>query len=319
MSARHHRMHAVGVRAALLALVISLLWGGNIVALKFALGAIPPFWSAFWRMLIGLPLIGIWAKAEGIPLWPEPGEWRPLMVLGLLCFAQISMLNTGTYFTSAAYAVVLLNSHPIFTNLVSHYFTPGDRVSWMRTLGLLVAFGGICLVFLGRPDAHWAPRPVLGNIIATCSAFFVAVRAVATKRVAQTTDPTRLIFWTLVFALPLYLLCAVAFEPLLTAPLLWKPLLGLLYQSFVVAGFCFIMWTRLLRDHPPGVISVFAFPTPIFGLIFSSFFFSERLAPPLILGVLAVVAGILIVARTAARAQQKAAEEAEAESMVDAA
>jgi drug/metabolite transporter (DMT)-like permease len=312
-------MHAVTVRAALLALLISVLWGGNIVALKFALTAIPPFWSAFWRMLIGLPLIAIWAKVQGIPLWPEPEEWRPLLVLGLLCFAQISLLNLGTFYTSAAYAVVLLNSHPIFTNLVSHYFTPGDRVSWMRTVGLLVAFGGICLVFLGRPDAHWAPRPTLGNIISTCSALFVAVRAVATKRVAQTTDPTRLIFWTLIFSIPLYLLCAVVFEALLTAPLLWKPLLGLLYQSFIVAGFCFIMWTRLLRDHPPGVISVFAFPTPIFGLIFSAFFFSERLAPPLIIGVIAVVAGILIVARTAARDHQKAAEEAEAESMVDAA
>jgi drug/metabolite transporter (DMT)-like permease len=100
--------------------------------------------------------------------------------------------------------------------------------------------------------------------------------------------------------------------------LLWAPLLGLLYQSFVVAGFCFIMWTRLLRDHPPGVISVFAFPTPIFGLIFSALLFSERLAPVLMIGVLAVVAGILVVARAAAGDRAKAALGTDAESMVDA-
>ncbi len=312
-------MHAVTVRAALLALLISLLWGGNIVALKFALAAVPPLWSAFWRMLIGLPLIGIWAKVEGIPLGPRPGEWRPLILLGVVCFMQISLLNLGAYFTSAAYAVVLLNSHPIFTNLLSHYFTPGDRLSWTRTLGLLVAFAGICLLFLGRPDARLASQPALGNFLATCSAMFLAVRAVTTKRVAQTTDATRLIFWMFVFSLPLYLLCAAVFEPLLTAPLLWKPLLGLLYQALVVAGLCFILWTKLLRDHPPGVISVFAFPTPIFGLIFSAVLFSERLAPVLMIGVLAVVAGILIVARTAARDRQKTAAEAGAESMAGAA
>jgi hypothetical protein len=39
----------------------------------------------------------------------------------------------------------------------------------------------------------------------------------------------------------------------------------------------------------------------------------------LIIGVVAVVAGILVVARSAARDRQRAAEEAEAESMVDAA
>jgi drug/metabolite transporter (DMT)-like permease len=137
------------------------------------------------------------------------------------------------------------------------------------------------------------------------------VRAVVTKRVAQASDVTRLLFWMLIFSLPLFLACAVLFEPMLIGPLTWEPIMALLYQSFVVAGFCFVFWTRLLRDHSPGVISMFAFPTPIFGMLFSAILFSERLAPLLIIGVAAVVAGILIVARAGARenaAKQRAEE-----------
>ena len=305
-----HRMHAVTVRSALIALLISMLWGANVVGLKISLGAIPPFWSAFWRMLIAIPVIGLAARFEKTPLRPQPGEWRSLLVLGFLCFVQISLLNLGTNLTSAGYAVVLLNSHPIFTNLLSHYFTPGDRLSLTRVIGLFVAFGGICAVFLGRPDAQFASQPVLGNFIMTVSAFMAGVRAVATKRVAQVTEPVRLIFWTLIFSLPGFLLGGILFEPMLLAPLLWEPFVSLLYQSIIVAGLCFIGWTRLLRDHPPGVLSVFAFPTPIFGLIFSALILSERLSPALIIGVIAVVAGILIVANPLNGKQKNADREA---------
>jgi drug/metabolite transporter (DMT)-like permease len=115
----------------------------------------------------------------------------------------------------------------------------------------------------------------------------------------------------LIFSLPLFLACAVLFEPMLIGPLTWEPIMALIYQSVVVAGFCFVFWTRLLRDHSPGVISMFAFPTPIFGMLFSAILFSERLAPLLIIGVASVVAGILIVARAGARenaAKQRAEE-----------
>jgi drug/metabolite transporter (DMT)-like permease len=305
------RLRAVTLRSALLALLISILWGANIVALKLGMQAIPPFWSAFWRMLISLPVIGIWARAEGVQLWPRDDEWTAFLVLGVLFFGQISLLNMGTYLTSAAYAAVLLNSHPIFTSLFSHHFTPGDRLSLARVAGLAVAFAGICLLFFGKPEARLAPQPLLGNLIATLSACFVGVRAVVTKRVAQASEVTRLLFWMLIFSLPLFLACAVLFEPMLIGPLTWEPIMALLYQSFVVAGFCFVFWTRLLRDHSPGVISMFAFPTPIFGMLFSAILFSERLAPLLLIGVAAVVAGILIVARAGARenaAKQRAEE-----------
>jgi drug/metabolite transporter (DMT)-like permease len=305
------RLDAVTTRSALLALLISILWGANLVALKLGMQAIPPFWSAFWRMLISLPVIAVWAGAEGMQLWPRDDEWRPFVVLGVLFFCQISLLNMGTYLTSAAYAAVLLNSHPIFTSLLSHYFTPGDRLSLARVAGLAVAFAGICLLFFGKPEARFAPQPLLGNLIATLSACVVGVRAVVTKRVAQASDVTRLLFWMLIVSLPLFLACALLFEPMLIGPLTWEPITALLYQSIVVAGFCFVFWTRLLRDHSPGIISMFAFPTPIFGVLFSALVFSERLAPLLIVGVAAVVAGILIVARAGARenaAKQQAEE-----------
>ena len=287
----------VGPRVALTALVISMLWGASVVALKVALWTFAPFWCAFWRMGVGAIVIGLWARYRKIRLRPETGEWHSLFALGAFCFIQISLLNHAVSLTSAAYAVVLMNCHPIFTNLLAHYVMPGDRLSWARVTGLTVAFAGICFIFLGKPDAHLAPAPFWGNLLATVSSFFVAVRNIATKRVVQRVDAVRAIYWTLVLAVPVFLTAALATEPLTLIPLAWEPLAAIAYQGAVVAGFCFILWTGLLRDYPASIITMFAFPTPIFGVLLSALAFSETLAAPFLVGVAAVAAGILIAAR----------------------
>lgn len=291
------RDKTVGVAVALIALGISVFWGANIVALKVGLQGFAPFWGAFWRMGIGAVIIGLWARGRGTRLTPDAGEWGPLVVLAVLCFVQISLLNHSVNLTSAAYAVVLINAHPIFTNLLAHYFVPGDRVSGIRLVGLLLAFAGISFIFLGKPDARLAMFPYWGNALAVISAFFVSVRSVTTKRVVQRVDATRAIFWTLVLSEPPFLAMAYFFEPTTVAPLTWMPVAAIIYQGVIVAGFCFILWTRLLRDYPPGIISVFSFPTPLFGVLFSALVFAEHLPKSFIVGAAAVIVGIIIVAR----------------------
>ena len=69
----------------------------------------------------------------------------------------------------------------------------------------------------------------------------------------------------------------------------------MIYCAWGVAGVAFILWVRLLEDHPPGLISIFVFPTPLFGVLFSALLFGESLNTALVVGVIAVALGILIV------------------------
>ena len=65
----------------------------------------------------------------------------------------------------------------------------------------------------------------------------------------------------------------------------------------MIAGFCYVVWTRLLRRHSPGVLSTFGFSTPVFGVVLSALVFAEPITPRLLAGMAAVAAGILIVTR----------------------
>ena len=268
------------------------------VAMKFTLTAFTPLWTAFGRMSLGALTVGLWAYQRPVPLRPERHEWRSLGILTALFTVQIAMLNYGVDWTSPAYSVVLINSNPIFANLIAHFFVPADRLSIPRVLGLAIAFGGICVVFLGKPEPRLAPDPLAGNLIMAATAVLIGARTVYAQRVLQWIEPGRFALWQMLLSLPFFAGGALVAGPEQRLPVTWVPLAALAYQGIVVAGVCFTIWAYLLRRHSPGALTVFSFTVPIFGVIVSAWLFAERLTLDLIIGVAAVAGGIWLVART---------------------
>ena len=278
------------------ALVLSAMWGLNIVGIKVSLAAFSPVWNAFWRMLLGWPVVWIWASVTGVRLRPRVGEAKPLAILGSVFAVQIIMLNVSIGWTSAAFASVLLNAAPVFINVIAHFVVPGDRLSTRRLVGLALAFSGVAFTLLGTPDAAVATKPLWGNILGVVTAAVIAGRMVYTQRLVQFIDPVRTVFWQVGFSLPTFLACALVWEPMMmVGPLTLAPLLAWLYCSFGVVGLAFLLWIRLLKTNSPALLSVFVFPTPIFGVLFSALVFGERPPVELIVGVLGVASGILLV------------------------
>ena len=129
-------LRPLGLLSASAALGLSILWSGNVVAIKLGLIAFPPFWSAYWRFLIALAAVGLWARFRGLALMPERNEWRPLGILAVLFTVQISILNLGVNWTSPGYGIVLLKRPPDFRQPAGSLLcarrppfpTPGDRI-----------------------------------------------------------------------------------------------------------------------------------------------------------------------------------------------
>jgi len=284
---------------AVLALFVSMLWGGNLVALKYGLATFPPFWSAFWRMAAACVAVVVWTKLRGIRIAPKPGEWGPFALLGLMFAAQICCLNIGANWTSAAYAVVLLNAHPVFTNLYAHFIDSEDKLTPRRIFGLALAFSGIAYVALGKPDAALAPHPSWGNPLMIVSANLLAIRVIYTRRLVQAADPERPVIWQMLWSLPLFLGLAFTLERPTLQAVTWAPIAAILYQGVLIAGFCFVVWTTLLRKHSAANLSMFGFSVPIFGVALSAAVFGETVQLHLLAGVVLVTLGILIVTRKA--------------------
>lgn len=292
----------INARSALLAVFVSVIRGGNQVAIKFALTALAPLWTAFARMAISLFAVGLWARWTGREVRATREERVPLALLATIYTVQIGLLHWGADLTSPGYAVVLINTNPIFASLISHFVVVEDRLSARRLTGLAVAFGGVCAVFLGRPDAALAPAPLLGNAIIVLSSAMVGARTVYIQRLVQRMPSSKPIFWQLATAVPSFALGGWLLEGLEPRGPLWGPAAAAIaYQGFVVGGLSLILWVYLLRRHTPGGVSMFSFVTPFAGLLLSAALFDETITPRLLLGLAAVVAGIRLATTPSAR------------------
>jgi len=296
MTARPRSGEPIGWRSALAAAAVATSRGGNQVAIKFTLEALSPLWAAFARMLVSSGTVLAWAALGKRSLVPAAEERRPLLTLAAIFTTQIAMLNYGADLTSPALAVILINTNPLFANLMAHFVVPEDRLSRRRILGLVVAFAGICAVFLGRPDARIAPNPLLGNTLVVVSASLVAARTVYIQRVVQKTEPARALFWQMGLSVPAFAAAAwLAGERELRAPLEGAPVVALLYQGLIVGGLALIVWILLLKRHSPGSVSVFSFATPIAGVFLSAWLYGEELTERLFVGLFAVLGGVWLV------------------------
>ena len=284
--------HPIGRRSTLLALLVSMIRGGNQVALKLALTAFAPFVTAFGRMVIGATAVGFWSLLRGVPVLPRPDERRALLCLGALFTLQIGLMHYGADLTSPAYATVLMNSNPIFANFFAHFVVPGDRLSQKRLFGLVTAFGGICVVFLGRPEERLASAPLFGNLLLLVSSVLVAVRTLYTQRLVQRIEPEKTAFWQMIVSVPFFFAAELWDAPSPRGPADWMALSAVFYQGVMVAGLGFTVWAHLLRHHAPGPLTFFNFTVPLFGVVLSAAVLGETVTLRLIFGVVAAFVGI---------------------------
>lgn len=289
---------ALSPRSIALAILVSILWGGNLISIRIGVDSVPPLWSAFWRMALGVVFVMGWALRSGISIRPAKGEGWPLFLLSILFTVQIALLNSGTAMTSPGFGVVILNSYAVFANITGHFFPGMERpINGVRALGLGLAIAGMVVLTFGQGASELAPDPLMGNALLILSAVLLGVRQVYTRWLVQHIEPTRTIVWQMAWSVPLFLVIAAVSEPPVHGSVTKAALAAIFYQGAVVAGLCFIIWANLLKRHAAGTLSMFAFLVPITGIALSSFFFGEPMRFTLVAGGILVLAGVYAVTR----------------------
>lgn len=281
-------------RASSLILLTAILWGGNSVSIKIALLGMSPLGLAGVRFLIGGLVVLACAVASNVSLRLVRGEHGALAWLVFLFLAQIILLNEGTHHTLAARSTVLICVYPFFTAVFAHLFIPGDRLSRMKILGMVLSFAGIVLIFaesLKLDELSHLP----GDLMVLASGVLLGARQVYTKRLTQGIHPYKLLVWQSALSLPVFGLLAGLFERDETYRFTINVIAAILYQGIVVAGFCFVVFVSLLRRYSATSLGVFGFITPVFGVLASHMLLHEELSPTLLASMVLVGAGIAIV------------------------
>lgn len=275
--------------------VLALLWGGNSVGLKIGLESLPPITLSTLRFALGWVLVGGWAVLRGHPLSVPRSELGGIAAFAALFVVQTIALTVGTHHTSAGHSTIIMSAFPFFTALLAHVLVPGDRLTLPVVAGIVVAFGGMALTFIGREIATGATA--LGDLVLLASSIGLALRTVCAKRFSGRIDALRLLFWMMTLSLPPYAALSLIFEEPFAAPPSVRSAVALGYVGLVVAGFCFLSWFSMLHRYSPSRLSVLFFLQPLAGLAGSRLLVGEPVGPALIAGGILVAVGIAVVNR----------------------
>jgi drug/metabolite transporter (DMT)-like permease len=288
---------AVPLRAIVISMLIHTLWGGNPVAVKYSLLAFPPLWTAFFRFVIAIVCVGIWAKMSGLTIWPARHEWPALALISTLFTVQIAAMNIGLDLTTGSMGAVLIATNPIFAALFAHFLIAGDRLSLVKSAGLLVAFFGTALVFMRGSGDLETIHGGWGNVILLMSACLLGGRLIVSAKVLQKMNEARVVLWQMILSLPVFALGGFLFESIQWNAIDWQPLAGLAYQGVIVAGLGFTVSFYLMKRFAPSVIVSFNFVSPIAGVLLSAWLLGDIVTGYLWAGMLLVAVGLFLIAR----------------------
>jgi drug/metabolite transporter (DMT)-like permease len=281
----------VDATGALLALLTSVFWGANTVAIKLGLADAPPLRLAWMRFVVGGAAIAIWAwctgRLRGLRVARE--EWRPMLILALIFTAQIGSMNIGTSLTSAVHASILLNLYSVHTVVLSHFLIPGDRLTVRRMAGVVIAYTGIVVLFAGQAGSGTAT--LVGDAIVFVSAFLLAERLVYLARAVQQLDPVKLLLSQAAVGCTLFMLGSALTE---TMPTAWTPRLvgSIAYQGVLIAGFNFVVNLWLLQRYRPSSLVPFFLTQPLFGVVAAALLTGDPLTWELLIAGVAVAIGM---------------------------
>lgn len=275
-------------------LIVSLIGGGPL-AVKIGLQGFPPLKMALLRCILGVIAVGGIEFYYGMSMRMRFEELRRLLLIAALYTLHTITLNVGTQLTTASRSTIFFTLYPIFTVIFGHFWLPDDRLSVKKIFGVLAAFGGVFVALAPNLQGTGATAYFIGDLIVILAACSLALRITLTKVFVQEIYPHRLLVWLLGLNIPCFWVLSYLFER--GKPIEWTFTsgAGLLYQGWVVTGFCFLGLTSVLRTYKASKLVVFSFLMPVSGVLFSYLFLSDELTLSVLVGTGLVAAGIYLV------------------------
>jgi drug/metabolite transporter (DMT)-like permease len=266
------------------------------VAIKFSNVGVPPMAAATIRAVIAAICLWGLAIAMGRSVWMKGADLKHGVIIGVLFGLDFLFLYWGTAFTVASRAIIFLYTHSIWAAIGAHFFLKEDRLTPVKSWGLIIAFIGVVTVFGVRsnnlPSTYW-----IGDLLEVIAALFWAATTVYIKKVVtvRPIDHYQTLFSQLFYSIPVLAAGWLVLD--LGKPIyLTTPVLGaLFYQAVIVAFFSYLLWFWMVHTYPVSRLVAFIFLAPLFGVLLGGVLQGDPLPIQLWVGLGLVAGGIYLV------------------------
>lgn len=286
-------MNEPSARAFATLAVLALVAGAMAIAFAPILVRVSeagPVSTAFWRVLLSLPLLWGWLLARNAGGGAPRGQLGLLALAGLFFAGDLGVWHTSLKLTSVANSTLLVNMAPVFVALGA-WLLLSERIGKRFLLGMALALAGSAA--LSRGNLQLSSASVWGDALALAAAISYAGYLLSVKRLRADCSTAMLMAWSTTFTAlalaPAMLASGERMVPHTAAGWLTLLALALLPQ---VAGQSLI--TYALAHLPASFSSVALLVQPVAAAALAWLLLGEPVGALQAAGGAAVLAGILL-------------------------
>ncbi len=274
---------------------LGFIWGGTFLATEIALEGITPFWLAASRIVLGATAtFAVW-QMQGRKLFSAPADRRQYFLLfviaGISSAVPFALLAWGQQYVTAGFAGVSMASTALIVLPLAHFFIPGERITWLRTLGFVVGFAGVVvLIGLQAFDSSKSQLELWGRLACVGAASCYAISSIQLRRF-QPIDPIGLsavlLLLATIYSVPLA--WAVEGPPVMPD----TQILGVLaFLGLIPTAAANFMRVSVVRTAGPVFLSLLNYQVPIWSILLGAWFLNETLPGTLIWATILILAGV---------------------------
>ncbi|RSL33394.1 DMT family transporter [Salibacterium salarium] len=279
----------------ILVVVVMILWGLNVVALKVLVDYMEPATMQALRILTAAIVILLVMAVQKEWRRFAKREWKQIIITSFFgVILHHLFLAIGLTGTSAVNTSLLLALVPLTTSVLAMILL-GDSVTKLRLIGVFSGLAGVILIATAGADAD-VSRVTSGDIFVFLAMLAQAVSFIYIKKASSTLHPRELTgFMFLLGSIGLFVISFIlepgSINQVFSVPgYVWWIFLGSAVLATAVGHQIF---NRSIQKVGAGETAVFNNLVPFFGLLSSAYFLKETVYPSQLAGFILIVIGVL--------------------------
>ncbi|WP_371379899.1 DMT family transporter [Sporomusa aerivorans] len=260
---------------ALLLLVV-ILWGINVVMIKYLTNFFPPLALAPIRLLLATCLLVPAVISQYGIEKPPRTIWVPMAGVAFFgIFLHHITLSWGVAATSGTHAALILGLNPLLTILLASRLAD-EPLSWSKGVGVILGFSGVLLVVSGKVQGT---ATLIGDAVMFISMAAAVFGYIFVKKSTVQAAPLVVTAYTHMAASLSLVVFGFFVNPVWAYEGAWElwPLGVLLFSSLVNTALGALWWNMGIQRIGASKASLFQNVIPVTGVFASAVFLTEQL------------------------------------------
>jgi drug/metabolite transporter (DMT)-like permease len=279
----------------LLALIwVCFFWGTTWIGSKEGVKHVPAIQMCAIRQMLGGCIYLLYFLYKKHP-WPKGKQWITIIILSALNFMLSNTLSTwGVKYISSGLGAIIAAIVPLWIVIITLF--EGDRLPKKAITGMLLGFGGVCIIFYDHLKDFLNADFRMGIFLSVIATISWAFGSLYTKKHAANFNPyfsiglQMIISATALFGVS-YTTGDIIHVGSIPATGWW----AILYLVIIGSVLTFIAYIYMLQQLATSQASIYAYTNPVVAVLLGAIIFHEKLNIYIGIGGAVTILGIYLV------------------------